>query len=35
MLKAMGTALLTNKGSVKAVAHKYSQQVTKILNAKS
>jgi N,N'-diacetylchitobiose transport system substrate-binding protein len=35
VLKAMGTALLTNKGSVKAVAHKYSQQVTKILNAKS
>jgi len=35
VLKAMGTALLTNKGSVKSVAHKYSQQVTKILNAKS
>ena len=35
VLKTMGTALLTNKGSVKSVAQKYAKQVTKILNAKS
>jgi len=35
ILKTMCTDLLTNKGSVQSVAHKASQQITKILNAKS
>lgn len=35
VLKTMCTNLLTNKGSVQSVAHKASQQITKILNAKS
>jgi N,N'-diacetylchitobiose transport system substrate-binding protein len=35
VLKIMCTAILTNKGSVKSIAHNTSNQITKILNAKS